>query len=492
MEVNREMEHRLCLLNSTYEKDRARVVLYFGRDPLNNNYEFVHKSTFYPYFLVDINYSLVLQLLSDFKKDVSLKSLNQKTKVIARDFELLSKCSKILQQATGKNIILIEPERQFLIRNNWSYYDSFYIFKGNIRKINNENHIHFAIRNYTESLNYSEKLNLIEPLTKKLILSNILKLKPETNIKNDQILNILFENEFFSSELSLKNTNNFYYQTREKYIKEHINLDFSNVLPHLLTNRFNNIGFETLNCECCKPLEIRQENVLPSSLVEVEFRKSGFYFISMDDSWAREYHNQHEKKENRESYKKQNGLIKMVTGPFSKGQTEFILLCDAINLSRNKELTIFDNKEKLVWSCKQKESFISRIISSLFDRQKIIEESINISTIVNYGFGDFKNSLALERNPHFLQYLTEYSLINSLIEEIPKFLQHKNTKFYSPIIEEAIRGIKYSTLERLNVNDDSLIVSSKDNIQITNKKLLSKINQTFQEMDLPIPRLVIA
>ncbi|HOZ36105.1 MAG TPA: hypothetical protein PLK55_03940, partial [archaeon] len=138
------MEHRLCLLNSSYEKDRARVVLYFGRDPLNNNYELIHKATFYPYFVVEIEKELISKLLSDFKKDISLKSLEKKTKIIARNFELLSKCSKILQQATGKNIILIEPERQFLIRNNWSYYDSFYVFKGNIRKINNENHIHFA------------------------------------------------------------------------------------------------------------------------------------------------------------------------------------------------------------------------------------------------------------------------------------------------------------------------------------------------------------
>lgn len=96
------MEHKLCLLNSSYEKDRARVVLYFGRDPLNNNYELIHKATYYPYFIVELEKELVSQLLSDFKKDISLKSLDKKTKIIARDFELLSKCSKILQQATEK------------------------------------------------------------------------------------------------------------------------------------------------------------------------------------------------------------------------------------------------------------------------------------------------------------------------------------------------------------------------------------------------------
>lgn len=486
------MGNRLCLLNSSYEKDRARVVLYFGRDPLNNNYELVHKATFYPYFIVELNKDLVLQLLSDFKKDISLKSLNDnKTKIIARDFELLSKCSKILQQATGKNIILIEPERQFLIRNNWSYYDSFCVIKGNVRRINNENHIHFAIKNYIKNLNHSEKIKLIEPLTKKLILSNILKLKPETNIKNDQILNILFENEFFNKELLLKNTSNFYYQTKDKFIKDHINLDFSNVLPHLLTKNFNNVGYETLNCTCCKPLSTLQENVLPSSLVEVEFKKSGFYFISCDDSWAREYHNNHELKENRENYKKQNGLFKMVVGPFSKGQKEKILLADALRLSKEKELTILDRQTNLIWSCKKQESFVSKIINDLFERQNVIEQSINISTLGSYSVGNFENSKALETNPLFLQYLTEYSLINSLIEEIPKFMQNKNTKFYSPAIDDTVRNIKYNTLERVTENEEALIVSKTSNFQIKNKTLLSKINNSFQEMGLPIPRLIV-
>ncbi len=485
------MEQRLCLLNSSYEKDRARVVLYFGRDPLNNNYEFVYKSTFYPFFVVEVNHSLVSQLLADFRKDISLKSIDNKTKIIARNFELLSKCSKILQQATGKNIILIEPERQFLIRNNWSYYDVFYVFKGNLKKITNENHIHFAIRNYTESLNRTEKISLIEPLTKKLILSNILKLKPETDIKNDQILNTLFENEFFNKELILKNTNNFYYETKGKFLKDHINLDFSNVIPYLLTNKFSNIGFETLNCDCCHPLSTLQENVLPSSLVEVEFRKCGFYFISCDDAWARDYHDSHDQKENRKNYKKQNGLFKSVVGPFSRGQKEHLLLADAFRLTKDKDIVILEDQKQLVWSCQKQESFISKIINDLIERQKVIEQSINISTLGNYSLRSLENSRELETNPMFLQYLTEYSLINSLIEEMPKFLQHKNTKFYSPTLEQAIRTIKYNTINEINKEEDRIIISEKSNIQITNKKLLAKINQTFPKMNLPVPKLII-
>jgi len=484
------MENRLCLLNCIYDKNKTRVVLYFGKNPLSDTYDFVYKCNFFPYFIIDIPEKLVCEILFEFKKDIAIKGIKDKTKILARDFETLQKIAKILQQATGRNTILIEPERQFLIRNNWSYYDSF-VSKERLTKINNEDFIHYAICNYTTALEEQEKIKLIEPLTKKLILSNILKIKPDSNIKNDQILNTLFENEFFANELILKNTNNYYYQTKESYIKEHINLDFSNVLPYLLTKKFNNVGYETLGCSCCKPEEIFADNVLSSSLVKVDFNKHGFYFVSCDDVWAREYHNTHQDKDKREHYKKQNRLLSFPIGPFNKGETEYLLLSDAIKLLKDKEIKILDNKEKILWTCKNKESFISKIINDLILKQKRIEESINISSVVNYSVGDLKNYSGLEKSPQYLQYLTEYSLINSLIEEIPRFLQHKNTKFYSYTIDNAIRSIKYNTLNQINKEEELLLLTNKNNIQLRNKKLLSKINQTFPKMNLPIPRLIV-
>jgi len=483
------MENRLCLLDCNYEKERARVVLYFGKDPLDKSYEFVYKCSFFPYFTVGLKNELVSELLFDFKKDISIKSIEDKTKVLARDFETLAKTAKLLQQTTGKNIILIEPERQFLVRNNWSYYDSFLVSKDILNKVNSEDFIHSAISNYTKRIDEEERIKLVVPLTRKLLLSNLLKVKPESNIKNDQILNTLFENEFFYAELTLRNANNFYYQTKKQYIKEHINLDFSNVLPYLLTNRFGNIGYDTLNCPCCKPKDIFDENVLPSSLVKVEFNKSGFYFVSCDESWALEYHNSKEKKENRECYKKQNGLLSYPIGPFTKGETEYILLTDAVRMSNTNECKILDCKDWLSWTCKRQESFVSRLINELIRKQQGIEGSINISSTLGYGSGDFKSSRALEENPLYIQYLTEYSLLNSLIEEIPRFLQHKNTKFYSLEIDNAIRSITYDTISKINKGNEVLLLN-KNSMQLRNKKLLVKINQAFPRMNLPIPRLV--
>ena len=118
--------------------------------------------------------------------------------------------------------------------------------------------------------------------------------------------------------------------------------------------------------------------------------------------------------------------------------------------------------------------FCFKIINTLFERQNVIEQSINISTLGSYSVGNFENSKALETNPLFLQYLTEYSLINSLIEEIPKFMQNKNTKFYSSTIDDILRNIKYNTLERVTENDETLIISKTGNFQIKKKPCFQK------------------
>lgn len=97
----------------------------------------------------------------------------------------------------------------------------------------------------------------------------------------------------------------------------------------------------------------------------------------------------------------------------------------------------------------------------------------------------------MERNPNFLEYLTEYSLINNLLEEIPLFLQNSNTKFYDPKIEGAIESIKQKTITDLNQsnnNRDLFMVNEK--IISYNKSFLAKINDYFPKLNLPIPKLI--
>lgn len=482
---------RLCLILSEYDSYKQRMVLYFSKDPLSKTNDFIYKEAFTPSFLIDLPQGFLKSLLFEFKKDITIKEIDShKSKIIAKNYNLLELCAKIIQQSTNKNILLIEPERQFLIKNNWSYYDSFVILnKNRINKVNNENLIHSTIDKFIRNIDDNKRIESIEPLTKKLLLSNLLKTKPKKNITSDQILNILFENYFFLKNITLTKKSKIEMSRKELNFPGALSLDFSSIWPHLLTNKFYNIGYETINCNCCKPKDLNCTNILSNSLIEVEFLRSGYYFVSNSSKYAYQYHQENEKKENRLNFKNQNKLKQFPIGPFNKGDKNKILLTDVNKLLIDDDIKILKD-HNLNWTCKKQESFISTIIKDLLFRLKTLEESINITTTLNYS-SNFATTNNLEKNPNFVEYLTEYALINNLLEEIPLFLQNGNTKFFDPTIQGAIESIKQKTINDLNESDNNRdIIMANDKIVSYNKSFLLKINNYFPKLNLPIPKLI--
>jgi len=528
------------LFNTKYDNEKNRMILYFTENIITQKVDFVYKEKYYPSFYLDLPKKLVQDLLIDFKKKIKIERINSnKIKLIAKNYTTLQKCANILNSASSKNILLIEPERQYLINNNWSYYDSFIIsYNNQIKKIEKNTITNININKFISKIGISNKLDLVKSLSKRLLLSNILKIKPEINIKNDEILNILFENNFYENKLVLKNKqkipytktqsiikntfeldyykirpeinikndeilnilfeNNFYknklvlknkqkisYIKTQNIIKNTIALDFSKIWPYILQNEFYNIGYETLNCNDCKPKNLSDTNILSSSLVKVRFLRDGLYFLSKDKEWGNEYHKNNSFKENRINYMKQNKIKQLPTGPFFKNETEYIELIDAIDLMNNKNIEILEDTTKLNWTCKNKESFISKIIHDLKNKIQSIETSINLSNSINY---NQKNYFNLEKNPVFTQYTTEFNVLNNILEEIPRFMQHTNTKFYDPIVAKSVRLIKKETINK--INNQNLIIEQNEKIVIKDKRIIKKINNYFPELNIPIPKII--
>ena len=475
------------LFNTKYDNEKNRMILYFTENIITQKVDFVYKEKYYPSFYLDLPKKLVQDLLIDFKKKIKIERINSnKIKLIAKNYTILQKCANILNSASSKNILLIEPERQYLINNNWSYYDSFIIsYNNQIKKIEKNTITNININKFISKIGISNKLDLIKSLSKRLLLSNILKIKPEINIKNDEILNILFENNFYENKLVLKNKQKIPYTKTQSIIKNTIELDFSKIWPYILQNEFYNIGYETLNCNDCKPKNLSDTNILSSSLVKVRFLRDGLYFLSKDKEWGNEYHKNNRFKENRINYMKQNKIKQLPTGPFFKNKTEFIELIDAIDLMNNKNIEILEDTTKLNWTCKNKESFISKIIHDLKNKIQSIETSINLSNSINY---NQKNYFNLEKNPVFTQYTTEFNVLNNILEEIPRFMQHTNTKFYDPIVAKSVRLIKKETINK--INNQNLIIEQNEKIVIKDKRIIKKINNYFPELNIPIPKII--
>jgi hypothetical protein len=478
---------QLYLTNCIYESEKERVVSYFSKDPYKQ-YDFIFKEKFHPFFYIDIPKEIANNILSDFKKDMKIEKEKNNLKITARNKEVLNKCYKILSFSTSKKILLIDVERQYLLEKEWSYYDLFVVISRNRVKKIETNNVSSVVKKYISPFLKEEQIKIIEKLTRNFLLCNILKIKSISNINNNEIVNTLFENIYFRNKLNLENNSQIEYKVKDKEINQSIKVDFSNVWPYFLTKEFYNIGPETINCNCCKPKKISEINVLSNSLVEVKFKRNGFYFLSKDSDWSYFFHKKNIKTiENRLNYKKNNKLKEFPTGPFYLNQLEKIPLIDAIKLFEEREIEITSENYKINWYCLKKESYLSKIINNLLTKLKIIEKSINLSTSITYN-SSFKNKL--EHNPLFIQYITEYKLINDLIEEIPRFLEHKNTKFYNPLISNTIKYIKFETIQKIDVSEKRYLIE-KDKIIFKEKKFIEKINNYFPKINLPVPRLII-
>jgi len=488
--------NKLYLINSIYDNYKNRILLYFSEDPSSQKYSFVYKDKFNPYFYIDLKFDLAVKLLEEFKGDIKIERYGpEKIKIIAKNYEILQKCSKIISISAYKNIILLDPERQYLLNNQWSYFDIFCLTHENkIKKINNANEIHSAIKKITDNLIDSEKIKICSSLTKKIITSNLLNIKPNTEIPNEQILNMLFENYFYTKGIVLQNHSIISCKKKIEIPNNSYCLDFSNLLPHLIKKDHYNVGYETLNCSCCKPEKIFDINTLPNSLVEVIFLKNGIYFISKDKHFAKEYHNLDSRKENRLIYMHENKIKDLPTGPFFENEKQQIPLIDAISLIESQEVILTHQNNKLNWYCKIQESFISEIITKIINRLKIIEESISISNYLNYST---KVSSELEYNFAYTLYMTEYALLSDLLSEIPTFMTHTNTKFYNPLVSKTIKSIKQEIIIKSCPVQDSPRYSEqqsnqKENIYTTDKNFIAHVNNYFTKINLPIPKLVIS
>lgn len=477
---------KIYLINCIYENSKQRVVLYFSKDPYNKKNDFVYTEKFNPFLYVDLSKEILAKILSDFKKEIIITEENKVTKIIAKDKETLYKCYKLILLTTSKKIILLNPERQYLIKKKWSYYDLFLIIsRKEIKKVETNN-LNYIVRKYINPFLKEEQITLIENLTKKILLENILKTRIK-KITLSEIMNTLFENLFFENKLCLKNDSKTEYKVSYKKHKDNFEINFSNIWPYFLTQKFYNVGYDTLNCNCCMPKNHLETNTLSTSLLKVSFKKDGFYFISKDKDWAYKYHINNELKENRLNFRKKNYLKEIPIGPFFKNNIKEIPLIDAIYLLKEDSIQILDSKN-INWYCLKKESFISKTIQELLERLKNIEKSINLSTTMIYN-KSFNQMNSFEKNPLFIQYFTEYKLINDIVEEIPNFIEHKNTKFYSEKLSKTIKYIKYETIQK--IDEDKKYIIDKEKIIFKEKSIFKKINTYFPKINLPIPKLIL-
>jgi len=265
-------------------------------------------------------------------------------------FSSLKKAHSLLSLSLNAFIPLLEPERQFLLSNNLSYFQS--------RKENKQT--------------FPEKINL-----NKCILSNELRIPTEKlPVEKEELGLKLIENNCFSNHKII-------YTSHANPVWRFVGnpsgffeLDLSNAMHEKILEL--NLGFETVNCDCCKPSSLRSRNVLPNSLVETEFLENGFFFDSMIPSFSAKFHSLNPLKESREKRKREFFLRSFPIGPFYSGEKAMVPLSDARKLVKQGK-AIVHKKTELSWHCVRKKSFLSneilRLTRELNEAKQCILES---------------------------------------------------------------------------------------------------------------------
>jgi len=303
----------------------------------------------------------------------------------------LKEAHALLSLSLRSPIPFLEPERQFLIEKNWTYFDLF-----SIAGVPEKKH-----KNYFPPGT---------PLTE-AILSGFLRIPinriPESPM---DIGKIMLENTAFAAHNFL----NIQVQQQERYFKNQklVEVDFSEaMLSRIFTA---NLGSESINCDCCTPKDIREKNVLPCSLVEAEFLEDGFYFESTIPSFAYQFHLENPNKQSRNSRKKEFFLDCFPVGPFYCGQKQLVPLVDAKFLEKTNRAVINEEVSSLNWHCNQKKSALASLVESLLEsvftgRHNCLELERN--EIAKKGLGAFNPCFESRKKQEFSAELKSNELL---------------------------------------------------------------------------------
>jgi len=500
------MSEKFFLTKATYIEQKRQIAVEFS----NETKKFTKRFSFFPCLFVslkEVPKKAFLELLGGYdRKRIKIELLQGEiAKITASTFEDLKKVQKIIISSFFISPLLLNPERQFLIQKEWSYFDSFYVSEEKQEKLQEfalpELYLDFlpkTLKGELEELLKEDKI-AAKKLLESIILSNSLCLhfaelpKTEFAIREALLERIFFKNSFAPNkkvfEKAFSSSSPFFLHEIPQNAAE---FDFSFAWPTLFTFPFYNIGPDTMNCECCKPKNLLDSNVAPNSMLEVEFLSEGIYFESLFPAWAGKMHSLLPDKKKREKKQKEWFLPSIPLGPFQRHQTALIPFPDAVFLLKNNKARILSNK-RLSWFCRTKESFISREIIELNKKTLLAQkelEQLRTKKSTNQGITLL---LSPKAEPEELFFEILSSTLQKLIESIPRQLSCTYSLFYYSEIAECFDSLKAVTLNAFRESSaeegcrtarmgDSKVMASSGSP-------LALVEQFSEKKKLPIPRI---
>lgn len=489
------------LTTANYAEEKRAVALEFW----NLNGKVSKKIGFFPKLILPSNEAIepiVRDLLKEFgSKKIKADFFSGKIVLTASTFSELKLFCNLLQVSSKIPFLLLSPERQFLIENNVSFFSAFKLIEGEMIK---ENCLFFPetiqpffsepFSDGLASLIKSEEKSAAD-FAKKIVYANLLCV-PLSNVQ----LNKRFLMEKFFEKIFFKNSFPKILPVLEKQVfpaeksngffpgPDFLELDFSNVLTELLSFSFNNIGFETINCDCCRPASVFEKNLLPNTMVSVQMLVDGLYFDSSSAMFAESFHENANGKEKRLLRMKEYHLNIPPIGPVFRKQSMLVPLPDAIDLEKSRQALLFDSTDKANWFCLKKESFLSKEIRELEFAAVFLNGFLLESDEQN--LAGFAQSRFSPKNFFYSNALLSIKELSSLI---PDYLASYSSEFYSPIVAEAIIALKnnlfFEFKRESRIVGERVVQLRNNRFLVNNQEALGIAKAFSNSTNLPMPKI---
>lgn len=429
------------LSKTTYVPEKRQIVVEFE----NLKEKYTERYAFFPSIFLKAEkekQEVLMEVLKLYEsKRYKVETEEDFLEIKTGTFEDLKKIAFLLKESLGIKARVIEPERQFLIQKQWSYFDCF--GGEEFPKIKTEYFAEDLEKTVNELGEKGEKL------LEEIALANLLKVPiqgvPEKKFQQTEIFieNLLYENKCFEEKKEEKKKELIHNEIVFGYFENVSEIDFSPVLKNLVIEK--NIGFETMNCSCCKEIE---ENILPDSFAEVEAEVDGLYFESKNQKFAEEFHNSMSGKKERVERKKEWFMKTIPLGPFMRKEKIKIPLIDALELEKKGKAKILEIKEKK-WTCFNRKGFLRESLRKMDFRLEKLEGKIREM-----------ESKALQKNLAFsilLQKSIEYNYLKAMekvLKEMQKNMLYnlcsEKSSFYQKRIADSLNALQEEAIKEFS------------------------------------------
>lgn len=442
------------LTKCTYLPVSREVVVEFSSTEGKRSFRY----SYFPKFYVPLDCEgKVREVMQECKsQQYRVSECDNKLEVEAGTFEHLETLAKKLVSKFGIFPLLLSAERQFLIIKGWGYFDGFEIFDDGVERVAGlrvpDIEIDFLCGEFQdaiEALLIEDKL-AAESILEKMVLSNFLKIDIR-NISGKDVAEGFLELVYF--EQGLLGSRESREEKIEKagvQIREGMSeVDFTNIWANMLTGNLN-IGPETIKCACCEPSGFEDDNIVDSSLVNVEFNIDGFFYTSDSEIWGSGFHNEKPGKGSRVAQKLEWFFDRVPVGPFNRRDVIKIPLADAKRLVGEGRIDIADSGHELVWVCK-KGGVLSNAVKDL--TKLVTEARVKRSAIERKVRS--KGGLMVEL---VLEACGDYNFYKVMIEQLNLIL----SKVYLPFVRRGSFFHNTGVADALLTGQSAIIRSFKD------------------------------